>query len=208
MDIIVCDDHPVVRAGLIRIMSDGLDVASVREASNAQALLDLLRDKPGDVILLDIGLPGRSGLDVLQQIKQERPGLPVLILSVYPPEPYAIRAFRAGASGYVKKDSVGEELVKAVKTVVGGHRYVTPEIAESLAGDLNRQKPPTHDALTHREFEVMTLLASGRSVREVGEDLCLSYNTISTHRARILAKLGLKTSADLIKYAVTHKLVE
>lgn len=136
------------------------------------------------------------------------PDCRVLILSVYPPEPYAIRAFRAGASGYVKKDSVGDELVKAVKTVVGGHRYVTPEIAESLAGDLNRQKPPTHDALTHREFEVMTLLASGRSVREVGEDLCLSYNTISTHRARILAKLGLKTSADLIKYTVTHKLVE
>ncbi len=208
MDIIVCDDHPVVRAGLIRIISAGLEVASVREAGSAQALLELVRERNSDVVLLDIGLPGRSGLDVLQELKHERPRLPVLILSVHPVEPYALRAFRAGASGYVKKDSVGDELVKAVKIVLGGHKYVTPEVADSLADDLNRKGALSHDALTGREFDVMGLLAAGKSVRQVADELCLSYNTISTHRARILKKLGLRTSAELIKYAMHHKLVE
>jgi two-component system invasion response regulator UvrY len=209
IDIIVCDDHPVVRAGLARIMTAGLEDASIREAGNAQALLDLVRDRAGDVVLLDVGLPGRGGLEVLRQLKQERPRLPVLMLSVYPADQYAIRALRAGASGYLTKDLVADELVKAVRVVVGGHRYVTPEVAEQLADGLDRGSDrPAHDALSDREFEIMTRLAAGASVSDIAKELCLSYNTINTYRTRVLTKLGLKSTADIIGYAWRHKLIE
>jgi two-component system invasion response regulator UvrY len=208
MDVIICDDHPAVRAGLKQIISAGLDVSSVREASNAQDLLALLRERQGDVVLLDIGLPGRSGLDVLAQIRQERPRLPVLIFSFHPAEQYAVRALRAGASGYLKKETVADELVNAVRSVISGHKYVSPDVAESLANELNREtdKAP-HEALTVREFEVMSQLAAGRSVRQIADDLCLSYNTVSTYRSRVLQKLGLASNAAIIRYALQHGLV-
>jgi two-component system, NarL family, invasion response regulator UvrY len=210
MDLIVCDDHPVVRAGLIRIMSEGFTLTSVREADNGQALLDLVRQRPGDVVLLDIGLPGRSGLDLLPQLKSERPRLPVLILSMHSADRYAVRALQAGASGYLTKGAVDTELVKAVTTVLNGHKYVTPEVAESLADGLNRggAERPRHDALTVREFEVMSQLAAGRSVNQIAADLCLSYNTISTYRARVLRKLGVRSTAELMRYALQHGLTE
>lgn len=210
MDLIVCDDHPVVRAGLIRIMSEGFTLTSVREADSGQALLDLVRQRPGDVVLLDIGLPGRSGLDVLPQLKSERPRLPVLILSMHSPDRYAVRALQAGASGYLTKGAVDTELVKAVTTVLSGHKYVTPEVAESLADGLNRgsAERPRHETLTVREFEVMSQLAAGRSVSQIAADLCLSYNTISTYRARVMRKLDVRSTAELIRYALQHGLTE
>jgi two-component system, NarL family, invasion response regulator UvrY len=209
MHIIVCDDHPVVRQGLARIMSAELDVALLREAETAHALLELVREQPPDVVLLDVGLPGRSGLDVLQQIKQEHPRLPVLVLSVHPTNQYAIRALRAGASGYLTKDLASAELVRAVRTVTSGHRYVTPDVADRLAADLERPDDrPLYDALSDREFEVLILLAAGRSVMQIAQELCLSDKTISTYRCRILQKLNLKTNADIIRYAMRHGLAD
>jgi two-component system invasion response regulator UvrY len=209
MHIIVCDDHPVVRQGLARIMSAELDVALLREAETGHALLELVREQPPDVVLLDVGLPGRSGLDVLQQIKQEHPRLPVLVLSVHPTNQYAIRALRAGASGYLTKDLASAELVRAVRTVTSGHRYVTPDVADRLAADLERPDDrPLHDALSDREFEVLILLAAGRSVMQIAQELCLSDKTISTYRCRILQKLNLKTNADIIRYAMRHGLAD
>jgi two-component system, NarL family, invasion response regulator UvrY len=207
MNVIVCDDHPVVRHGLTQIMLTKLDVGTVREADNAQSLLDLLRESPCDIILLDVGLPGRSGLDVLRQLKQERPRMPVLVLSVHPADQYAVRALRAGASGYLTKNLATEELVKAVRTVVGGHRYVTPDVAEQLAEDLDRTDDRLpHETLSDREFEVLMLLAEGKRAKEVADALCLSYNTISTYRSRILAKLGLRSDAEIVRYALRHRL--
>lgn len=209
LDIIVCDDHPVVRQGLARIILADLDSASVREAGTGQALLDLIRETPSDVVLLDVGLPGRGGLDVLRQLKQERPRLPVLMLSVHPAEQYAVRALRAGASGYLTKDLAVAELVKAVKLVTTGHRYVTPEVAERLADDLERPTDrPLHETLSDREFEVLCLIGAGKKVKQIATELCLSYNTISTYRVRILDKLGLKTDSDLVRYGMRHALTE
>jgi two-component system invasion response regulator UvrY len=209
IDIIVCDDHPVVREGLTRIMLANLEIGSVSEADNAQALLALVHERPCDVVLLDVGLPGRGGLDVLRQVKQERPRLPVLMVSVHPADQYAIRALRAGASGYLTKDLASDELVKAVRTVLSGHRYVTPDVAERLADGLER---PTgraaHELLSDREFEVLALLAAGQSVKQIAAELCLSYNTISTYRSRILTKLNLKSDAEIIRYALRHRLAD
>jgi two-component system invasion response regulator UvrY len=208
LDIIVCDDHPVVRQGLTRIILANLH-ASVREADHGQALLDMVRQKPGDCVLLDVGLPGRSGLDVLRQLKHERPRLPVLMVSVHPAAQYGVRAIRAGASGYLTKDLAVDELVKAVTSVADGHRYVTREVAEQLAaGVAQPEDRPPHESLSDREFEVLCMLGAGKKVREIATDLCLSYNTISTYRARVLTKLNLKSDSDLIRYALHHGLAE
>jgi two-component system invasion response regulator UvrY len=209
MDIILCDDHPVVREGLTRILLSHLDVASIREADSGQALLDLVRDQRCDVVLLDIGLPGRNGLDVLRQLKQERPRTPVLMLSVHAADQYALRSLRAGASGYLTKNLASEELVKAIRTVVAGRRYLTADVAERLADDLDRpfDRAP-HETLSDREFEVMSLLASGLSVKEVADALSLSYNTISTYRSRVCSKLGVKSDAEIVRYAMRHGLVD
>jgi DNA-binding NarL/FixJ family response regulator len=205
MDIIVCDDHPVVREGLARIMMSKLPIGSLREADNAQMLLDQIRERPCDVVLLDVSLPGRNGIDVLRQLKQERPRTPVLVLSVHPPEQYAVRALRAGASGYLTKNLASEELVKAVLTVAAGHRYLTADVAERLADDVERgESRPLHEALSDREFEILTMMASGRKPREIAGELCLSHNTIATYRSRIMAKLGVRSHAELIRYALTH----
>jgi DNA-binding NarL/FixJ family response regulator len=209
MDVIICDDHPVVRAGIRSIISSSLENASIREADSAQSMMELVRERPGDVVVLDVGLPGRGGLDVLRELKRERPRLPVLMLSVHPAEQYALRALRAGASGYLMKDLVAEELVKAVRTVAEGHRYVTPDITERLVDDLTRPaEGAPHELLSDREFEVLRRLSSGRSVREVSDELCLSYNTISTYRSRVMSKLGVTSTAELIRYALHYNLVE
>jgi two-component system invasion response regulator UvrY len=209
MDIIVCDDHPVVRQGLTRIIQSGINVAQVREADGGQMLLDLLRDQPSDLVLLDVTLPGRSGLDVLRQLKQERPRLPVLVLSVHPADQYAVRALRAGASGYLTKDLAADELVNAVRLVTHGERYLTPAVANRLADALERPVDECpHEELSDREFEVLGLLGAGKKVKQIADQLCLSYNTISTYRSRILTKLGLKTDAQLVRYALQHGLGE
>jgi two-component system, NarL family, invasion response regulator UvrY len=208
LDIIVCDDHPVVRQGLARIIQESFSVARVREADSGQALLDLLREQPSDLVLLDVTMPGRGGIDVLRQVKQERPRLPVLVLSVHPADHYAVRALRAGASGYLTKDLAAGELVDAVRLVTQGQRYLTPAVADRLADALEHSDRLPHEELSDREFQVLGLLGAGRKVRQIADELCLSYNTISTYRSRILTKLGVETDAQLVRYALQHGLVE
>jgi two-component system, NarL family, invasion response regulator UvrY len=169
----------------------------------------MLRERASDLVLLDVTLPGRSGLDVLRQLKQERPRVPVLVLSVHPAEQYAVRALRAGASGYLTKDLAAEELVSAVRSVTRGQRYLTPAVAERLADALDKPSASQpHEELSDREFEVLGLLGSGKKVKQIADELCLSYNTISTYRSRILTKLGLESGAQLVRYALQHGLAE
>jgi DNA-binding NarL/FixJ family response regulator len=209
MDIIVCDDHPVVRQGLARIIQSTLTVADVREADSGQALLDRLHERTSDLVLLDVTLPGRGGLDVLRQIKCEQPRLPVLMLSVHPADQYAIRALRAGASGYLTKDLAADELVTAVRTVTQGHRYVTAAVAERLAEDLEHPGDgPPHEMLSDREFQVLELIGAGKKVRQIADALCLSYNTINTYRSRLFSKLGVTSDAELVRYAIRHGLTD
>jgi len=178
------------------------------EAQNAQETLDLVSEKKCDVLVLDIEMPGRSGLDVLIELKKRRPKLPVLILSIHPEEQFAVRVLRAGAMGYLSKESAPEELVKAVRKVYGGGRYISALVAEKLASDLclRTEKAP-HETLSDREFEVLQMIASGKAVSQIARELSFSVKTISTYRARILAKMGMKTNAELTHYAIENKLV-
>ena len=207
--ILIADDHAVVRRGLRQTVSEESDMTVVGEASNAQELLGLTRKVPCDVVVLDISMPGRSGLDALKELRQEWPRLPVLVLSMHPEDQYAVRTLRIGAAGYLTKESAPEELVKAIRKAVSGGKYVTPSLAEKLALDLAKdgERPP-HETLSEREYQVMCLIASGRSVTEISVELSLSVKTISTYRARILEKMGLRNNAELVHYAISRHLVD
>lgn len=206
--ILIADDHAVVRKGLRQILLEEFLSAEIVEVADADDLFNRVLKEPWDVVISDISMPGRSGLEVLQQIRQNFPKLPVLILSVYPEDQYAIRVLKAGASGYLNKDSAQDELVKAVHRVLLGKKYITPSLAEKIAGSLDQdaEKAP-HEYLSDREFEVFKLLAAGRSVSEIGDKLSLSATTISTYRARIMVKMNVKTNADLTLYAIENKLL-
>jgi two-component system, NarL family, invasion response regulator UvrY len=209
MDIIVSDDHPVVREALIRIVMANLEIGRIREADSAQTLLDRVRERPCDLVLLDSGLPDRGGLEALQQLKREYPRLPVLMLSDHPAEQHVVRALRAGAAGYLTKNRAPAELVTAVRTVVAGRTFLTPDVAERLADDLKHPADRVpHESLSGREFEILGLLAEGKSVMDIAQRLCLSYGTISTYRSRLLMKLCLKSDAEIVRYGLRHKLVE
>jgi two-component system, NarL family, invasion response regulator UvrY len=209
MRILICDDHPIVRRGLREILEQEGAPATIAEAASAAEALDLARKKPWNTVVLDITMPGRSGLDLLKQLREERPNLPVLVLSVHPPEQYAVRVLRAGASGYLTKESAPEELLTAVRRIVRGGRYISPSVGEALAVDLCRPaKQLPHHGLSDREFEIMRLLASGKRVSEIAAELHLSVKTVSTYRARILQKLNLRTTAQVMRYAITHGLVD
>ena len=207
--ILIVDDHAVVRDGVRRILEELRPETTVGEASNPQEAIELVRSANWDAVVLDISLGGRSGLELIKELKQLRPKLPVLILSMHSEEQYARRAFRAGAAGYITKDNSRDEVVKAVNKVIAGGRYVSGGLAERLAFDIERgsDRPP-HESLSDREFEVMQLIASGKTVGEIAEQLSLSDKTISTYRARILEKMGMKSNADIIHYAIKNKLVE
>jgi two-component system, NarL family, invasion response regulator UvrY len=207
--ILLVDDHEVVREGVKKILAEQSGTITFGEASTASEALKLVREQDWDVAVLDLSLGGRSGLEVLKELKQIRPQLPVLILSMHSEEQYARRAFKAGAAGYITKDSPRAELVKAVNKVMGGGRYVSAAIAEKLIFDISggTDRAP-HETLSDREFEVMRLIASGKTVGEIAEMLSLSDRTISTYRARILEKMGMKTNAELTHYAIQNKLVE
>jgi DNA-binding NarL/FixJ family response regulator len=207
--ILIVDDHEVLRNGVKRIFDKPPGTATFGEASTAQEALRLAREQEWDVVVLDLSLRDRSGLEVLKELKQIRPKLPVLILSMHSEEQFARRAFKAGAAGYVTKDSPRAELVKAITQVIQGRTYVSPALAEKLVVDLRRgtDRPP-HEILSDREFQVMRLIASGKTVSEIAEILSLSSGTISTYRTRILEKMGMKTNAELIHYAIQNKLVE
>jgi two-component system invasion response regulator UvrY len=208
LKILIADDHTVVRKGLRQILLEEFISADIEEAVDAEELMKKVLKKEWDIVVSDISMPGRSGLEVLQQIKQHYPRLPVLILSIHPEDQYAVRVLKAGASGYLNKDSAPDELVKAVRQVLLGKKYITPSIAERLASLLDQDpgKLP-HENLSDREFEVLRLLATGSPVSEIAEKLSLSVTTVSTYRARILAKMNLKNNADLTLYAIKNNLL-
>ena len=206
--ILIADDHIIVRRGLKQILHEEFPFAFIEEVGDAEELIKKVMNEEWSVVISDLSMPGRSGLESLQQIKQNHPKLPVLILSIHSEEHYAIRVLKAGASGYLNKDLAPEELVKAVNCVLAGKRYITASIAEKLASslDLNSEKVP-HEFLSDREFEVLKLIAAGKSVSDIAEQFSLSVTTVSTYRARIMAKMNLKTNADLTLYAIEHDLL-
>ena len=207
--ILIVDDHEVLRDGLKRIFDKEPGTTTFGEASTVQEALRLVREQDWDVMVLDISLGGRSGLEVLKELKQIRPQLPVMILSMHSEEQFARRAFKAGAAGYVTKDSPRAELVRAINRVAEGGRYVSHALAEELVFALERgsDRPP-HETLSDREFEVLRLIASGKTVGEIASLLSLSDSTISTYRGRILEKMDMKTNAELTYYAIQNKLVD
>ncbi|HLR06957.1 MAG TPA: response regulator transcription factor [Pyrinomonadaceae bacterium] len=206
--ILIIDDHEIVRDGLKRILTEQSGSNTFGEASTPTEALRVAAEHDWDVVVLDLSLGSRSGLEVLKELKQIRPRLPVLILSMHSEEQYARRAFKAGAAGYITKDSPRAELVKAINKVAQGGRYVSPALAEELVIDLERRSDrPPHETLSDREFEVMRLIASGKTVGEIASLLSLSDSTISTYRARILEKMGMKTNAELTHYAIKNNLV-
>jgi two-component system, NarL family, invasion response regulator UvrY len=207
--LLMVDDHALVRRGLRAIVEEDLPNVSVEEAGTAREGLEALRQHVADAVVLDLGLPDRTGLDLLKRIHQEWPRLPVLILSMYDEEQYGLRAMRAGASGYLSKGSAPEKLVFALKKILHGGRYVSANLGERLAAHVSgalHDEP--HQALSDREYQVFRLIASGKSVSEIAGELSLSVKTVSTHRARILQKMGLKHNADLTHYAMSKGLVE
>lgn len=207
--VLVADDHAVVRQGLKMILTEEFSPLILGEAQNGQDLLAQLQKGLWDVVVLDITMPGRSGLDVLKELRQCYPKLPVLVLSMHPEDQFAVRVLKAGAAGYLTKENVPEEVVKAIRKVIGGGRYVSASLAEKLAFDLQTdlEKVP-HEALSDREYQVMCMIASGKTVKEIGNELGLSIKTISTYRTRILDKLNMKTNAELTHYAVKNNLVD
>jgi two-component system invasion response regulator UvrY len=209
ISILIADDHTIVREGLKQILAETPDMVVVDEASNGQEVLDKALKNEHDVILLDISMPGRSGLDILKQLKTERPRTAVLVLSMYSEEQYALRALKAGASGYLTKESAPDRLIEAIRKVSEGRKYISASVAEKLAFNLEmgEEKPP-HENLSDREYQVMCMIASGKTVKEIAEELALSVKTISTYRTRILEKTGLKNNAALTHYAMQNRLVE
>ena len=207
--ILIADDHAIVREGLKQIISETLDMVVAAEASNGEDVLEKVSANKYDVVLLDISMPGRSGLDILRQLKIEKPKLPVMMLSVHPEEQYAVRALRAGASGYLTKESAPDELIAALRKISQGRKYVSSSLAEKLAYELGIDvKKLRHEVLSDREFQVMCMFASGKTVKEIAAELSISIPTIRTYRIRILEKMKMKNIAEIIHYAVKQGLVD
>jgi DNA-binding NarL/FixJ family response regulator len=206
--ILIADDHAIVRRGLKHIVSEQPDMTVAGEAENARQVFDLVRTDKWDVIVLDINMPGRSGLEVLKELRREHPRLPVLVLSVHPEDQYGVRVLKAGAAGYLTKDSAPDEVVQAIRKVHRGGKYVSASLAEVLAFELETETDrPRHESLSDREYQVMTMIASGKTVGEIGEELSLSVKTISTYRARVLGKMKMRTNAELTHYAIQNQLL-
>lgn len=204
---LVVDDHPLVRRGICQILNDVSGPVSIVEASDASEAMKEIRASKFDVVLLDINLPGRTGLDLLQDLKNSHPGIKILMVSMYPEEQYAIRALRAGASGYLTKESASNELLTAVDKILKGGRYITQSIAERIFDAIDQKGPP-HELLSNRELEVLLQIAKGLSLKEIGHLLALSEKTISTYRSRILEKMELSSNADIVRYALQSKLID
>ena len=207
--VLIADDHAILRRGLKEILLREFDGVTCGDAENAEQVLAQVQTQDWDFVILDITMPGRSGLDVLKNIKDLRPKLPVLVLSMHPEDQYGKRVLKAGASGYMNKESAPEELIKAIRRILAGGRYVSSTLAERLAVDLNEDVGrPVHERLSDRELEVLCKIASGRTVGQIAEELHLSVPTVSTYRARILEKMSLSNTAELIHYAVRNHLVD
>jgi DNA-binding NarL/FixJ family response regulator len=206
LKILIADDHPVVRRGLKQIIAETADMAVADEATTGWEVLSKVKTGNYDVVVLDITMPGKDGMEVLAQLRYEKPGLPVLMLSMHPEEQFAVRALRAGASGYLTKESAQDELVAAIREVSRGAKYVSSSLAERLASVIQRGERLPHETLSDREWEVMRLLASGKTVTEIARALSLSVKTISTYRSRILQKMRMKNNAELTRYALDNHL--
>jgi two-component system invasion response regulator UvrY len=205
--ILIADDHTIVRKGIVQILATAFPTASIDEASTAEELIEKGTNGNWDIIITDISMPGRSGLEALNQIRLSKPYLPVLILSMYPEEQYAIRVLKAGASGYLNKEVAPAQLIRAIEEILSGKKFITPSVAATLASHLikDNTKPP-HEYLSNREFEVMKFLASGKSISEIAELLKLSVSSVSTYKARIFAKMEVNNTAALTLYVMEHKL--
>jgi DNA-binding NarL/FixJ family response regulator len=207
--VLIADDHAILRRGLIEIMMRELENPVCGEAENAHQVLAQVRSQNWDLVILDVSMPGRSGIDVLADLKLARPKLPVLVLSMHPEDQYGKRVLKAGAAGYMNKNSAPEELIKAIRKVLAGGHYVSPALAEKLALELKEDHVQLrHEALSGREFEVLRMIASGKTVTQIAEELHLSVATVSTYRARILEKMHMTTTAELMHYAFHNHLVE
>ena len=208
MKILIADDQIIIREGLKQILSRLPEVESVDEAANGQEVMRKVSKKKYDIIVLDISMPGQSGLEVLKELRQKRPNTAVLVLSIHPEENYAVRVLKAGAAGYINKSSASDELVQAIRTVVAGGKYITPKTAEKLVKEIKFDTVKSrHEKLSDREYQVMCMIASGKTVKEISEYLCLSIKTISTYRARILEKMKMKNNSELTFYAIKHELI-
>jgi DNA-binding NarL/FixJ family response regulator len=206
--ILIADDHAIVRKGLRQLLMEEYPSANIKEVGDAEELVVQALNNEWDVVICDLSMPGRSGLDALRQIKQASPKLPVLIMSMHPQDQYALRVLKAGASGYLGKESIHEELIKAVQTVLLGKKFITPSIAERLAEAFETDsEEQRHELLSDREFDVFKLLASGKSVSEIAAQLSLSVTTVSTYRSRILEKMNMRSNAELTRYGIEKKLI-
>lgn len=209
IQVLLADDHAIVRAGLKELLADTGDIVVTGEAGTGQEALARVREDAYDVIVLDMSMPGRSGIELIKQIKKEKPRLRILILSMHSEAQYAVRALKAGASGYLTKDGAAEQLVAAIRRIAGGGAYVSPEAAERLAQDFERPDDALpHTLLSDREFQVFQAIVAGKSVTAIAEALSLSVKTVSTHKTRILEKMGISNQAELVRYAIRHKLVD
>jgi DNA-binding NarL/FixJ family response regulator len=209
MKILIVDDHAVVREGLRHILADKFRTARFGEARNAHEALTAARTEKWDVVVLDITMPGRGGLEVLRELKHSHSKLPVLVLSMHPEDQFAIRVLKSGASGYMNKESAPNELVSAIKKILAGGRYISPALAEKMALYLSVDvKRPAHERLSDREFQIMRLIAAGKTIREIAEENFLSVKTVRTYRGRILQKMSMKRNAELTRYAIKSKLLE
>jgi DNA-binding NarL/FixJ family response regulator len=207
--VLIADDHPVFREGLRQIINETNDLVVASEASNGVEALKKIRAGGCEVVLLDISLPGINGIEILTHLKTEKPQIPILILTMHPEEQYAIRALKAGASGYLTKENTPDELVAAIRKVSKGGKYVSSSLAEKLASEVGKMTvKASHEMLSDREYQIMLLIASGKTVSQIAESLSLSVKTISTYRSRILGKMGMKTNAELTYYAIKNRLVD
>jgi two-component system, NarL family, invasion response regulator UvrY len=210
IQILIVDDHAIVRRGLMQILTDEPDIG-VSESADAHQALKLIKEKTIDMVVLDLDLKSKSGLELLKEIKREIPEMPVLFLSVYPEEQFAVRTLKAGASGFMSKDAAPEELVTAIRKILKGGKYINESVAERLLVDLNspaqRAKGMPHEALSDREFQILRLFGEGKTVGEIAAELSISVPTVSTHRTHILEKMGMKTTAELMRYAIENHLV-
>ena len=205
--VIIVDDHPVVRRGLRQIIEDESDMEVAGEAKNAGECFSLVRQTDCTLVVLDITLPDRSGFDVLKQLKYEHPNIPILILSVHPEDQYGLRFIKAGASGYLMKEGAPEELVKAIRKVNAGGKYVSASLAEKLVSNLGALSKPPHENLSNREFQILCLIAEGKTPKGIADELCISEKTVSTYRSRILEKMEISTNSGLTRYALENKLI-
>jgi two-component system, NarL family, invasion response regulator UvrY len=207
--VVVADDHPILRAGMVSVLNASNDLRVVAEAGNGAEVLRAIRDTGFDVLLLDVSMPGKSGLDLMRQIRKDNPRMPILIVSSFPEDQYALRSIKAGASGYITKMSAAADLVTAVRTVANGRKFITPGLAELLADHVERPDSQTpHEALSDREFQTLKMIAAGHSLTEIADVLCISVKTVSVYRSRVLEKMRMKSNVELTRYVVEHGLTD